>query len=67
MNDDCYIKDGYGKCSGTRFSFCAACMTAKRLNEAEIKNAKTPVEVTAAHCLTDAQKREHLYRMAQFN
>ena len=36
-------------CSSARFSFCADCKKAQVINADEIRNAKTPVELTAAH------------------
>jgi hypothetical protein len=45
----CYIDNR--KCTGGRFYFCRDCLKAKQQNAEKIKNAKTPAELTAAHCL----------------
>ena len=51
----CYI-DGR-LCTGARFSFCDDCITVKRLNEKEIDQARTPLELTYAHALQDEQRK----------
>lgn len=45
----CYIDRGL--CTGARFSFCAECKKAQVVNAEAIAKAKTPVEITLAHCL----------------
>ena len=47
-HDSCYIDRRL--CAGARFSFCDDCVIAKRLNAKEIRQAKAPWELTAAHC-----------------
>ena len=51
----CYIDRRL--CTGARFCFCDDCKIAKRLNAKEIRQAKTPLELTAAHCLSSEQKK----------
>ena len=47
----CYIDKTI--CSGARFSFCADCKKAQMTNAEEIRNAKNPAELTAAHVPTN--------------
>jgi hypothetical protein len=56
----CYT-DNEILCTGAQFSFCPECKIAQKVNADEIANAKTPIEVTAAHTLTKTQVREWLY------
>jgi len=51
----CYIDRSL--CTGARFSFCDNCKIAKVLNADEIRKAKTPLELTLAHTLSEEQKR----------
>jgi len=43
----CYIDKRL--CTGARFSFCDDCKKAQITNQAAIKDAKTPAELTEAH------------------
>ena len=56
----CYI-DGR-ICTGARLSYCEECMAAKTVNAELIRTAKTPAELTLAHCLTKEQKKTLLVR-----
>ncbi len=46
-HEHCYI-DG-NPCTSVRFSFCDSCRQAQKENADEIKRAKSPPELTAAH------------------
>jgi len=52
--EQCYIDRN--PCAGARFSFCDDCKIAQNLNADVICHAKTPAELTLAHCLTKEQK-----------
>lgn len=51
--DLCYIDKWL--CTGGRFSFCPECLEAKEVNAEEIKNARTPLELSLAHILSVEQ------------
>lgn len=48
MNEKlCYIDKRL--CTGACFSFCAECLRAQKENVEQIREAKTPLELTLAH------------------
>ncbi len=50
-HERCYIDGNINgrPCTGARFSFCDSCRQVQKENADEIKRAKKPPEVTAAH------------------